>query len=129
MGRNEEKQRRDRKRKEKGKQTTRDGILSTPLCAHTGVRCTHQYAVTKASQIGNSFSQFRFNDHRGNVNVSGVAGVSLYSLLASIFALHEGTRREGDRRLCDMLSARMKSDERQRHCRLPPKKETFIQAR
>lgn len=129
MDRNEEKQRRDKKRKEKGKQTTRDGILSPPLGAHTGVRCTHQYAVTKASQIGNSFSQFRFNDHRGNVNVSDVAGVSLYSLLASIFVLHDGTGREGDGRLCDMLSARMKSDERQRHCRLPPKKETFIQAR
>lgn len=34
--------------------------------------CTHRYAVTKASQIGNSFGQFRFNDHRGNVNVSDV---------------------------------------------------------
>lgn len=84
--------------------------------------CTHKYAVTKASQIGNSFSQFRFNDHRGNVNVSDVAGASLYSLPASIFVLHDGTRSEGDRRLDDMLSNRMKSDERQKHCRVPPKK-------
>lgn len=50
--------------------------------------CTHQYAVTKASQIGNSFSQFRFNDHRGNVNVTDAAGASLYSPPASIFVLH-----------------------------------------
>lgn len=82
--------------------------------------CTHQYAVTKASQIGNSFSQFRFNDRRGNVNVSDVAGASLYSLRASIFVLHDGTRRAGDRRLDDwMLSNRIKSDERQNHCRVP----------
>lgn len=47
---------------------------------------THQYAVTKASQIGNSFSQFRFNDHRGNVNVSDGAGASPRSLPASILA-------------------------------------------
>ena len=92
---------------------------------HAGMH-THQYAVTKASQIGNSFSQFRFNDHRGNVNVSDVAGASLHSLPASIFVLHDGTRREGDRRLDDMLSHRMKSDERQRHCRVPPKKKKKI---
>lgn len=48
------------------------------MCARAQAR-THRYAVTKASQIGNSFSQFRFNDHRGNVNVSDVAGAALYS--------------------------------------------------
>lgn len=92
-----------------------------PRRVHTPA-CTHQYAVTKASQIGNSFSQFRLNDHRGNVNVSDGAGASLYSLSASIFTLHDVTRREADRRLDDMLSNRMKSDERQKHCRVPPKK-------
>lgn len=54
---------------------------------------THQYAVTKASQIGNSLSQFSFNDHRGNVNVSGVAGASRYSLPVSVLVLC-GTRSE-----------------------------------
>lgn len=39
-----------------------------------------QYAVTKASQIGNSFSQFRSNDHRGNVNVTDRTGGCGYSL-------------------------------------------------
>ncbi len=60
-----------------------------PQLVHTQ-ECTHQYAVTKASQIGNSFSQFRFNDHRGNVNVTDVAGASLYSPPASIFVLQRG---------------------------------------
>lgn len=36
--------------------------------------------------------------------------------------LHDWTRSEGDRRLDDMLSNRMKSDERQKHCRVPPKR-------
>lgn len=101
------------------KDNQRWNLISSVMCRHTGMQCTHQYAVTKASQIGNSFSRFRFNDHRGNVNVSGVAGTSLYSQLASIFTIREGTRREGDRRLCDMLFTGIKSDERQRHCRLP----------
>lgn len=61
-----------------------------PWRVHTEA-CTHQYAVTKASQIGNSFSQFRFNHHRGNVNVSEVPGASLYSLPATICVLHDGT--------------------------------------
>lgn len=64
-----------------------------PTC--TTQACTHQCAVTKASQIGNSFSQFRFNDHQGNVNVSEDAGASLYSLPASIFVLHDRTGRKG----------------------------------
>lgn len=68
--------------------------------------------MTKTSQIGNSFSQFKINDRRGNVNVTDVAGASLYSLPASIFMLQEGTRREVDTRLDDMLSNRMKSDEK-----------------
>lgn len=54
-----------------------------------------QYAVTKASQIGNSFSQFRSNDHRGNVNVSDHTGGCAYSLHASVFASREGIGREG----------------------------------
>lgn len=48
------------------------------VCVREQAR-THRHAVTEASQIGNSFSQFRFNDHRGNVNDSDVAGAALYS--------------------------------------------------
>lgn len=55
--------------------------------------CTRQSAVTKASQIGNSFNQFRSNDHRGNVNVSDCTAGCGYSLRASMFAPREGIGR------------------------------------
>lgn len=115
---------REREKKKKSRQpeteSYRHSRIHKPwdVCVCTQA-CTHQYAVTKASQIGNSFSQFRFNDRRGNVNVSDVAGASLYSLRASIFVLHDGTRREGYRRLDEMPSNRIKSDERQNHCGVP----------
>lgn len=80
------------------------------VCAQA---CTHQYAVTKASPIANSFGQFRFNDRRGNLNVSGFVGASLYSLRTCIFVLCDGNWR--DRGLEDMLSPKMKSDERRNH--------------
>lgn len=83
---------RNRRREEKKKH--RQNIIVTVDFTNPDVRTqrhAHQYAVTKASQIGNSFSQFRFNDHRGKVNVSDVAEASRYSLPASIFVLHDGT--------------------------------------
>lgn len=119
LDRNEEAQRKKKRKTDNQREnlvvTVDFTKLETCVCTQA---CTHQYAVTKASQIGNSFSQFRFNDRRGNVNVIDVAGASLYSLPASIFALQEGTRREGGTRLDGMLSNRMKSDERQNHCRV-----------
>lgn len=107
------------RRQKKGEQTHRrqnhSRTAEMPLCSQAH---TLQYAVTKASQIGYSFSQFRFNDHRGNVNVSDIAGASLHSQCASIFVLYDGTGRKGDRRLDDMLSDRMKSDEKQNFGRI-----------
>lgn len=68
---------------------------------------THQYAVTKASQIGNSFSQFSPNDHRGNANVSDAAGA--FSLLASINSIVTPGGR-GDQGPCDVAFNRMIED-------------------
>lgn len=86
------------------------------MCSYA---CTRQYAVTKASQIGNSFSQFRRNDHRGNVNVSDCSEGCGYSLRASMFAPWEGIGRGWGEAGGDAgCLSQIKSDESQNDCQV-----------